>query len=567
MTDQKNNLIMGYDGNGRISISGLSAYDTTLLGGPLVKNEQSIFVDWWYFSEVLKSLKVLGYREATVENDQTERFIDEIREKEDLVHKLKSKDSLCSVQDLPEFTGQQIEIQKRGVLGLLSRRVFGLFDEMGVGKTVEVVYAVGVLLKIYSGMKCLIISPKNVKYEWQSAFKKFLGIDAVFIEEESDSLIQLCHFEQVIDRTMKDGKVSLSKVRGKIKSEKFDLFVIDESHYVKNSQSKRAGAVKSFIDRRVTNTKFKIPVGQIDGKQVWTAGKFPYVWFLTGTPMEQAEDIYTFLKAGYGASFLSYREFMNNFANFKEIYIQGGRKIRVVDGVKNGEVLAALIGNISLKRSRSEIVEIDHLERKMILSLSREERAELKRIVDACESPLEKALRAIQFCNNPKLVGSTAKSPKMEALVEIVKSTTDKVVVWTQFRDGVDETVEALEKNGIKAVGFKGGDDMAEVKAKFEGPCQVIVSTIAKGAVGINFMKLATVVVYIEKPYSYTLWRQSHDRVMRIDRNMDKPVLFVELWVRNSLDRVLDKIIEKKIDLNKLLETEPDIISDALASL
>jgi len=273
------------------------------------------------------------------------------------------------------------------------------------------------------------------------------------------------------------------------------------------------------------------------------------------------------LKAGYGETFLSYKEFMKNFANFKEIYIRGGRKIRVVDGVKNGEVLAALIGNISLKRSRSEIVEIDHLERRMILSLSREERTELRRIVDSCESPLEKALRAIQFCNNPKLVGSSAKSPKMEALVELVKSTTDKVVVWTQFRDAVDETVDVLEKNGIKAVGFKGGDDMAEVKAKFEGPCQVIVSTIAKGAVGINFMKLATVVVYIEKPYSYTLWRQSHDRVMRIDRNMDKPVLFVELWIRNSIDKVLDKIIEKKIDLNKLLETEPDAISDALGSL
>lgn len=555
--EDRKNLSMGYIGKGKFCIMGIRVKDVNRIGGLVDVVGNSLVVGWWYLSDVLKSLKVLGYSEASIDdgayfvlssNNWLDNDLDRLRRIEEPV-----EIEICS-----RFNGNLFEVQKRGVIGLLSRNgVFGLFDDMGLGKTVEAIYAIGLVWEKIGICRCLVICPKSVKFEWRSAFKRFLGTDVSFAEDEMWGDIVIAHFEQLIDREIRkteNGKTVRSRIKSKVmdrlRREEFGIRVIDEAHFIKNVGSKRTKVIRSLISNASEKKVERFICGKIREKELRSCGRLPYTWFLTGTPMEFPDDIYVFLREGFGSGFMNLKEFREFFMNEEEIYVKGGRRIKIMSGVRNGDILASLVSKISLRRDRSEIIEIDKLDRVVKVAFSDDERSKYKEVLSACKNSLEKVVRGIQFINKIK----------RKVVLDIIRETSDRVVVWTVFRDAVDEVVEFLNKNKIRAVGLKGGDSIEEVKKRFETDARVIVSTVAKGGLGINFMKLATVVIYIEKPFSYAQYIQSRDRVMRVDRDLRKPVLFIDIQVRDSVDRIINEVIEKKTELNKLLLEYSEVV-------
>jgi len=513
-------------------------------------------IGWYDLINMLGELKRLGYSEATFENDGVANRIHSLQEYERLLGLLRKEDVHLTAEDI---NPKLFRIQRAGAAFLLSHRVGALFDEMGAGKTCQALFAYEMLRRqLGDAARCLVISPKTVKLEWRDAFKKFLGITATPIEdlEEGDNgatkQVLLVHYEQLISRKVGDA-IKLSGVLSNIMAQNFSVIIADEAHFIKNRLAKRTRAVLGLM-RNKPKQIIKFPVGNVGDQEISSAGGIPYIWFLTGTPMEQAGDIYTLLKSSFG-EFTSVTNFLDAFTNYETRWYYR-KKIRVAVGIKNEDKLASLVNKISLRRRRSEIVEIDSLDRIVTVDLDKKSRAAYNEIRYGSDNPLPRTIKAIQFCNHPGLVGydQLTASPKYEALVEVIKSTDRKVVVWTTFREAVDRIVELLQGEGIKAVGLMGGDDVEEVKEEFLKPdTQVIVATVAKGGIGINFMKAASVVIYVEKPFSYTQYVQSRDRVMRIDRDLKEPVLFVNLKIENSTDDLLEKVMERKTTLYKLL--------------
>lgn len=537
----------------KIIANGLRPVDVKKLDGISSMEDMGYFVtvNWYDFSNLLRELKKIGYSEADFGSDEAYNFISNIKEYENVLELFRTEE--VDIEAV-KFNSELYKIQKAGSAFLLYRRVGSLFDEMGTGKTVQSVYSYGLLKKKLGRVpKCLVLCPKNVKIEWRNAFKKFLGIDVQFVEDGMKRSILVAHYEQLIDRRSSNKKITKSKFLDNLLNFEYDVLVIDEAHFVKNLSAKRSRAFQALVKRKVTSID-KFMLGKVGEKEIYSRGQLPYVWFLTGTPMEKPKDIYTILRTSFGKMFIKPVTFINLFMNFEEVWFYG-RRILKPTGVRNYASLMDLVSKVSLRRKRSEIVEIESITRENWQEFNSKQLSAYWKAVSTGKNPLAEVMKGIQFANHPALVDVNMSSPKHDYAVETIKATDKKVVVWTVFREAVKLLENRLKDEGIKAVSFRGGDDVEVVSKKFmEGDAQVCIATISKGAHGVNFMKVASTVIYLEKPYSYTLFTQSTDRVMRIDRDLSEPVMFLYLGIENvPTDHILNQIIEEKTDLNKLI--------------
>jgi SNF2 family DNA or RNA helicase len=560
--------------DGEIIVKGLSFDEIEQLGElcSLKVIGNNALVGWYNFTELLMKLKELNYNNGSVYDDYSTNFINSLMMYESNIDKLKNVDGFeVSVSNLDDFRGSLYEVQKRGVIVLLMSRVLGLFFEMGMGKTPTSIYAYGLLRQYLENPRCLIISPLSVKLEWENMFKKFLDLEVYEAEDDIENKeIIITNYDRLIDRkAKKKDEVIESEVFRKLLKENFDVIIIDESHFIKNISSKRTRSVIEILKRTRLKTHKKFNVGKIDSSTIKSCGKLPYVWFLTGTPLEEVSDIFVFLRCGFGKKFVRYRDFLEYFTIWKEIYTRDRRKIRVFDAIKNESEFSRLVNKISITKDRSEIVEIDSIDKIIELDLSPKVEKEYIKIMNSeKDNILSKITKGIQLCNNPKLLNINLESEKLNALVDIINGTKSKVIVWTIFRDSVNMIKSRLDKEKIKSVAFMGGEDDEIVRKKFEDDCKVLISTIAKGSIGVNFMKIADVVIYMDRPFSYTQWIQSRDRVMRVDRDTSKPVLFIDLKMKSPFDEkenengkkrvfveeIIDRVMEKKTTLNKLIK-------------
>lgn len=554
-TKTNNVLTIDFTG-GNFIFHGLKSQDLLALPGicSLQLLGNTAMVGWYDLGNLLFELKKLGHDTAEYTDATVVQKIEEINKHNEFLQLLKTEDVKLDYEEAQKIL---FKMQRAGAAFLLSHRVGALFDEMGSGKMIQSLFAYSILREKVDNPRCLVIAPKTVKLEWRDAFERFLGLKAWPVEDlqEGDTgegkEILLVHYEQLISRKTAEG-IKFSAVLDNILFQKFSVIVGDEAHFIKNRTAKRTKAFVSLIRRGGREMK-PFRVGEMgEGREITSAKDLPYVWFLTGTPMEKAEDIYVLLRSSL-SGFAPVMNFLDTFTIFETKHFYK-RRIKVPVGIKNEDKLLALINQMSLRRMRSEIVEIDSLVRNVRLRFDERTRNAYASLMRSFENPLAATIRGIQFTNDPHLLGYDLPSLKYEALVDIIKETSKKVVVWTVFRDAVQNIAAMLRQERIGTVTLRGGDDVEKVREEFLRPeNQVIVSTVSKGGLGINFMKHASIVIYVEKPFSYTQFVQSHDRVMRIDRDLKEPVLFINLEIEGSTDLILSRVIERKTTLYKIL--------------
>jgi len=509
----------------------------------------NVLVKWFDVLSLLKILKEQGISDSYMSNEVS-LSINKMINRKNLLNKCFSADGI-ELEKVNDFKGSLYKVQEGGVVGLLSRRVFGLFDEMGMGKTVQAIYAYGLLKQNLGKVKCLVTCPKSVRFEWRESFRRFLDVNVSFVEEGIDSDVVIAYYDQLIDRKV-GGVEYRSKYYDILLDKDFDVFIIDECHFVKNLKAKRSKSVFDIIKKRGYDRESFV-VGRLNGSLIYSNSYFPFIWFLSGTPLEFPRDIYGFLRLGFGKNFISFKDFDSFFTLYEKKYFYG-RKVHIPIGFKNEEALFNLISLISLRRKRDMLVDIPSVERELIIDFDNSIRKEYEWIISQVDHPLARVIKGIEFCNNPELVGSRFDSVKFGAIYDLVSSADEKVIIWSMFKKSVNLLVDYLNKKGILSISFTGDSDVDEVSKRFmSGDVKVLVSTISKGAFGVNFMKVASLVIYLERPFSYTYFVQSRDRVMRADRDISRPVLFIYLRVRNTYDDLLLKVIEKKSNLSRVV--------------
>ncbi|KAI5169102.1 DNA excision repair protein ERCC-6 [Pancytospora epiphaga] len=148
------------------------------------------------------------------------------------------------------------DYQKEGVKWMIDLYLKGkggiLADEMGLGKTIQTVVAIVGILKSEKAKKVLILCPATLVEQWIDEFRK-VSTDIKIVRK----LKQL------------DGEVavmSYEMFKSENKWEKFDIFILDEGHKIKNRDAqitKIVKAVKSKSKFILTGTPIQNNLGEM----------------------------------------------------------------------------------------------------------------------------------------------------------------------------------------------------------------------------------------------------------------------------------------------------------------
>jgi SNF2 family DNA or RNA helicase len=148
---------------------------------------------------------------------------------------------------------------------------------------------------------------------------------------------------------------------------------------------------------------------------------------------------------------------------------------------------------------------------------------------------------------------------KPQALMDLLRRSTDKVIVFTRFLATLEEIRAALRTAGIGTVVFHGGMSGAAKDAAiaaFASDAQVLVSTDV-GAEGRNLQFCRTVVNY-DLPWNPAAIEQRVGRVHRIGQTRE--VYLFNFCLRGSIEEQILRVLHEKINLFELVGGEMEMI-------
>ena len=165
--------------------------------------------------------------------------LDEVKEEEE--QEIAELEALKSAEldiDLPLFRYQKI-----GANFAINLKKVMINDEMGLGKSLQ-----AIAVMHYLGLKdVLIICPNSLKANWQQEIKKWTGKIAYIVDKRFiPGYIHIINYEKLIRWAIKDEKGKLD-LPPHIKN-KWQLLIVDESHYIKEAKSKRTKLVLKIAE-------------------------------------------------------------------------------------------------------------------------------------------------------------------------------------------------------------------------------------------------------------------------------------------------------------------------------
>lgn len=460
------------------------------------------------------------------------------------------------------------EDQYTAISYIVSNRKCGVFDEMGVGKTAQILWSI---LALKSEVKkSLVVCPKSVIPGFIREIKKHTNLKYLEIpagrktavsflkkHKDDDYDIMLVHPENLIGGKKNEIYGPITKMFSKMK---WDMIVVDEYHLYKNLSAKRTKCVLSLL----TDTRNR------DGKD-------PRKVLMTGTPVSESPlNAYTALKV------LSFVPHISRFKHYycveKEVSHGSGTHFEII-GYKNLDELKAWLDQVSIRRTKAEMKgfpDKTFVDRSVFLSgkhleqynlIKEEALKELKHLDPKEVFDLQqwlgsaKAIRLRQILNHPGVLETTGDSCKYKELdgilEEILADKESKVVVWTEFRAAVDLLYERYNKQyGVQKL-YGGVDITEKLITEFEetDKKRIVAAIPAKAGTGTDFLARSRYFIYMDRPYSYTLYKQSLDRghrrtpsgnLSKLDKIRSSPLTVIFIHAENTIDDLVREKINRK---------------------
>lgn len=230
--------------------------------------------------------------------------------------------------------------QEVGVKFLIKKPKCILADDMGLGKTYQSIVAA---LEV-EAEKVLIICPANAKINWKREIMNF-------VDEEDISIIRTGHWNpkkftiinyDILNKfhTLIDGRKNYKdyEIKRFLIDEGFDLLILDEAHYVKNSKADRTKIVNDIAE----------PIKRR--------------WLLTGTPIaNRPMDYYNLLHLCESPATVNWQFYAFRYCAAKKFKkrtkLGKERIIWITDGASNLDELHKRTKSLVLRRKKE-----DHLD-------------------------------------------------------------------------------------------------------------------------------------------------------------------------------------------------------------
>ncbi len=473
-----------------------------------------------------------------------------------------------------------LDHQVEGIEFLKTHQRAILGDEPGLGKSYQSAQSAYDLTN--GGV---VICPASIKVNWA---REILAVD-------DDAHIVILDGSKLHEYHQGEGSQWLivnydildrNDIKKKVRWLNGRAMILDEAHYIKNKTNKRTKAALELVE---------------DSE---------YVFLLTGTPVtNRPEELFTLLQAIKHPVALTdnaWFRYVHRYCaaekvvfyrtekdeNGRIIFDQYGkpkkRKYQFLDtsGASNLDELRQLMAPYYLRRKK-EILG-DKLPAKIIenieIDLTKEWREEYSTVWDDyleyLRSDLDgvdvRKIRNAQMAQHIielgklKQVASKAKIPRVVEDVANIVEQGEKVLVFTQFTETLEQTVKELRKKKIKVVKIDGSDNtQARQKAMDaiqEGDAMVLVGNIKAAGTGIN-LYAASQVRFIDMEWTPALHDQAESRAHRYGQQKQVNVYY---YVgKDTVDEDIIELLDKKAQIiQAILEggeiDERDITKDAI---
>lgn len=405
-------------------------------------------------------------RNAKRELNMRKLTSEELRRRSELSMKKESEFIPTTLRNNYEY----MDFQKAGLEWMLSHPFNSMLvgDDMGLGKSLQ---AIG-FANERRIRKILIIAPSVVTVNWENELRKFHLIgDTLSIQRIKHKVDDyfLSYDVHIVSYNLFDPDRVPEKT----------LLIVDESHYLRSTKSKRS---KAILNKKVLS-------------------KFRYKLFLTGTPLlNRPIELYTIIKACCHQAI----NFMDKH-NYGVKYCGGWRDsfgMWRYDRHSNLEELNRILrGYLMLRREKTEVLK--QLPEKIINIVQFEMDATVEKL-DAVIRPFkEEIVKGAKhgagldgIATHRRLIGEK-KSELISEFVKMELDTAENIIVFAFHRSVIEYLSAALKSYGVSLVigGMSAEQKAMEVSKFTSGANRVFLGNIGAAGVGITLVNCSHVIM------------------------------------------------------------------------
>lgn len=457
------------------------------------------------------------------------------------------------------------------------KKAWGLFWEMGTGKTKVILDTAVHLFNKCEIDGVIVIAPKGCYLNWINEIENHVQ-DDVPIKIASWSAVMNKQRQWDFDQIMQpqDDRLDFLLVNTEAFSSErafnevmrfckthYAMVVIDESSAIKNP---KAGRTKRIMKLREA---------------------VEYRRIMSGTPVSQGPlDMFT-QSEFIGKSQLGFRtftEYRSFYAILVNIPLGGGRSFPKIEGYRNLGKLEQDIKKFSSRVLKTDCLDlppkiyetwnVEHTpaQARAYRELCNEamtqlDNGEMITQTDALGVVLRLSQINSGFLKNSE--GEIVRIPtnRPQELLEVLSQLQGKALIWARFHEDMHQIREALSAEfGLESHGFYYGEssdsERADTLDRFRNDdrCRWFVGSAATGGMSLTLTQ-ASSVIYYTHDYSLQNRLQSEDRAHRIGQT--KPVLYMDMVVRKTIDAKVLKAVKAKKDLSTLILNDfRDLISE-----
>ena len=444
------------------------------------------------------------------------------------------------------------------------RPEFGLFMEMGTGKSKVLIDNLGMLYQEGEMNFALIIAPKGVYRNWTSKeIPEHMSDDIphrVIRWVASPNKTQQAEMRSVGEAfeglTIFVMNVeSFSSVKGRTAGEwmgrafgRNGLIAIDESTTIKNHKAKRTKALMKI------------------------ASAFKYKRLLTGSPVTKSPmDLYSqceFLRSGL-LGYDSFYAFQGRYAVVQR-KTMGSHAFQQLVGFRNLDELTFKIDQFSYRVLKQDCLDLpDKIYTVRYVGLTKEQRDMYNSIkqhalvmlddgeLSTAPAVITQMLRLQQILSGHLKTdeGDTVyfDSKRMDALKEILEEHDGKAIIWSRFRYDIQQITKMLNETfgqGCAAsyYGDTSDDERQRAVNDFQNSehLKFFVGNPSTAGYGLTLTE-ANLVIYYANDFNLETRAQSEDRAHRIGQKNN--VTYVDLISEGTIDEKIVKALRAKIDI------------------
>jgi len=411
--------------------------------------------------------------------------------------------------------------QKEAIEKLAGSKRFILADDMGLGKTTSTIIAA-----LESGAKkVLIICPASLKINWSREIENYTDKSIYICEGKnfsSDHDFVIVNYD--IIKNFHDIK---DKETSQIINSKFDLVIIDEAHYIKNSQAQRTKLINHFVKN------------------------INRLWLLTGTPITSRPiDYYNLLSLIESPVAQNWMAYVIRFCEGYQ-FRAGQRKVWNVNGASNLDELRERTSKQILRRLKTDVLDLpEKIINPVYLRLkSREYENLMGEYFDWFRNNKEESSSlTVQFSKLMK-VRQVIAEEKVSQTIELAENILEqgkKVIIFSNFTEPLKRIHEHFGKMSVYLDGSSTKPARQKAVDDFQDndKVKVFCGNIKAAGVGITLTS-AEVVIFNDLSFVPSDHSQAEDRAYRYGQK-NSVLVYYPLFENTIEGAIYDILIRKK---------------------